>query len=152
MAIYLVQHGRSFTKEEDPERRLTDEGAGEVTRIAGVAKNYGVRPAAIRHSGIARARETAEIMAAALDVGDVGPLSGMAPNDDAAAFGRGIDCASGVMYVGHLPFMERLASALITGSVERPLFRFQNGGIVCIDRHPDAGTPVIVWALMPRVG
>lgn len=55
------------------------------------------------------------------------------------------------MLVGHLPFMERLTSTLITGSSERLVFKFQNGGIVCLDREADQPAWFIKWALMPKI-
>jgi len=54
--------------------------------------------------------------------------------------------------VGHLPFMERLTAYLITGSMERPVFKFQNSGIVCLDKPPNIMAWVIKWALMPHIG
>ena len=78
-------------------------------------------------------------------------ISGINPLDDVAAFSKGLTEADNCMLVGHLPFMERLAGVLITGSAEKPVFRFQNGGIVCLDKHPDTGTWVIKWTLMPNI-
>ncbi len=66
MALYLVQHGKSLSKEEDPEQGLSAEGSADVTRIAEVAKGYHVRPNRILHSGKKRARQTAEIFAKSL--------------------------------------------------------------------------------------
>ena len=51
MALYLVQHGKSLSEEQDPERGLSQEGYTDVNRIAEVARSYGVQPAAIKHSG-----------------------------------------------------------------------------------------------------
>ena len=34
MRVYLIQHGESKSEEEDPQRRLTDKGIGEVQKIA----------------------------------------------------------------------------------------------------------------------
>ena len=34
MRVYLVQHGRAKSEEEDPQRRLTDKGIGEVEKVA----------------------------------------------------------------------------------------------------------------------
>lgn len=34
--------------------------------------------------------------------------------------------------------MERLTSFLITGDIEKPVLKFQNGGIVCLDEGPEA--------------
>ena len=60
MALYLVQHGRSQSKDVDPDQGLTPEGEAEVKRIAGVARGYGVRVHSILHSGKTRAEETVE--------------------------------------------------------------------------------------------
>jgi phosphohistidine phosphatase len=56
------------------------------------------------------------------------------------------------MLVGHLPFMERMASCLTTGKTDYTVFKFQNGGIVCLDKLPDSDLWAIVWALMPHIG
>jgi phosphohistidine phosphatase len=56
------------------------------------------------------------------------------------------------MLVGHLPFMERMTSFLITGSTENPVFKFQNSGIVCLDQDPETKSWFIKWTLMPNIG
>jgi phosphohistidine phosphatase len=56
------------------------------------------------------------------------------------------------MIVGHLPFLERLMAYLVVGRSDLPIFRMQNGGIVCLDNYPETTRPVIRWALMPHVG
>ena len=153
MALYLVQHGKSHSKDIDPEQGLTDEGKAEVARIADVARGYGVKVDAILHSTKKRARQTAEIIAQALEpAGGIKEKSGLKPMDDVTALGGLIDSAPNVMLVGHLPFMSRLAAWLITGSIEPPVFAFQNGGIVCLKENPDAGAWMIAWSLMPRIG
>lgn len=56
------------------------------------------------------------------------------------------------MLVGHLPFMEKITSYLVIQAVEPCIFKFQNGGILCLDKHPDTLSWVIKWALMPEIG
>ena len=51
MALYIVQHGQSLTKELDPEKGLSNQGIETVEKIALVAQNYGVKVARIQHSG-----------------------------------------------------------------------------------------------------
>ncbi|MEN6474655.1 MAG: phosphohistidine phosphatase SixA [Syntrophaceae bacterium] len=151
MALYLVQHGLSLAKEVDSERGLSDEGRVEVERIAGVAKGYGIMVATIMHSGKKRARQTAEIMAASLNPAQgVIPSSGMDPMDDVEPWVKKLDSMEDLMLVGHLPFLERLVSRLITGKPEPLVFKLQNGGILCLDKL--SGTWVIRWALMPHIG
>ena len=153
MALYLVQHGKSLPKDQDPDQGLSREGVADVERIASVAGGYGVRVAAIKHSGKKRARQTAEIFSAALnpDAG-VEEISGINPLDDVTAFAPSLGVDDNVMLVGHLPFMERLTSYLITGAADKLVFKFQNGGIVCLDQDPDRKSWYIKWALMPRIG
>ena len=153
MALYLVQHGKSLPKDVDPDQGLSDEGIAETKRIAQVARDYQVRVARIQQSGKKRARQTAEIFAAALNpAGGVEEVSGIKPLDDVKAFAANIDAAADIMLVGHLPFMERMTSYLVTGSDSKPIFKFQNSGIVCLERDPDSDSWAIVWTLMPKIG
>lgn len=153
MAIYLVQHGLSLSKEEDPQQGLAQEGTEKVRLIADVAANYSVKVDTIYHSGKTRAEQTAQLMAVALEPpGGVVARNGLAPMDDVASLAMELEPASNVMLVGHLPFMERLTSLLTTGSAAFRVFKFQNGGIVCLDRDDDNEKWYIKWALMPKVG
>ncbi len=153
MALYLVQHGRSLPKEQDPEQGLSPEGFADVRRIAGVAGAYGIKPAAIVHSGKKRAMQTARILSEALlgDGGKTEARPGMGPLDNVAAVADRVEPGDDIMMVGHLPFMERLTGLLVAGLSERVVFKFQNGGIVCLDRNPDCRWWHIKWALMPRI-
>jgi phosphohistidine phosphatase len=153
VALFLVQHGKSLPKDQDPDQGLSQEGRADVERIAGVAKNYGVRVALIKHSGKNRARQTAELLAAALNpVKGVDETSGLKPLDDVTALAGDLKTGDDIMLVGHLPFLERLTSYLVTGAVDGLVFKFQNGGIVCLDREPESRFWYIKWALMPKIG
>jgi phosphohistidine phosphatase len=153
MALYLVQHGQSLPKDIDPDQGLSDEGIAETKRIADVARGYQVNVSLIKQSGKKRARQTAEIFAEALKpAGGVEAVSGLKPLDDVVALAASLEAAADTMLVGHLPFMERMAAHLVTGSAEKPIFKFQNSGIVCLDQIPDSGSWLMVWTLMPKIG
>ena len=153
MALYLIQHGKSLSKDQDPDQGLSAEGIAETERIANQAKDDGVTVSQIRHSVKTRARQTAEIFGGALNPKQgIREVSGIKPLDDVAEYAANIDPVENIMLVGHLPFMERLTSFLITGSIDKPVFKFQNSGIVCLDKDPEAPTWVIRWALMPKIG
>ena len=153
MALFLVQHGKSLPKDKDPKKGLSKEGITETERIAQTAKGYGIHVTGITHSGKTRARQTAEIFASALEPeAGVKESRGLYPLDDVTAFAERLNNAEDLMLVGHLPFMERLTAYLITGSVEKPVFKFQNSGIVCLDEDPNTMSWVIKWALMPKIG
>jgi len=153
MALYLIQHGKSLPKDQDPDQGLSEDGTTETERIASLARDYGVSVSQIRHSVKTRARQTAEILARALKPQkDIQEISGIKPMDDVAACAAKIDPDENVMLVGHLPFMERITSYLITGSIDQALIKFQNSGIVCLDKDPETQAWVIKWALMPNIG
>ena len=153
MALYLVQHGQSHSKDVDPEKGLTDTGRDTVKRIAEVAKSYHVPVRCVLHSGKKRARQTAELFEAALHPPEgLHAKSGLDPLDDVTAMAGLIDSKEDLMLVGHLPFMSRLCAWLVTGDTETPVFQFQNGGIVCLKPSPEKQGWVIAWALMPEIG
>jgi len=152
MAVFLVQHGKSMTKEQDPEQGLLQQGIDDVERIAGVAQGYGVNVESIVHSRKKRARQTAEIFASALKPAEgLQEKDGLKPLDDVTIFAGNLKPQSQIMIVGHLPFMERLTSFLITGDIDQQVFKFQNGGIVCLDTGPEEKGWVIKWTLMPDI-
>lgn len=153
MTLYLVQHGQALSKQEDPERGLTQEGMAETRRIAEVARGYHVPVKAIRHSGKKRSLQTAVVFAEALAPPDgVQSLEGLGPMDDVTALAEQLDPADNTMLVSHLPFLERLASFLVVGDQENLVFKLQNGGLLCLDREPNQSSWFIRWALMPKVG
>jgi len=153
MALYLVQHAKSLPKDQDPDQGLSEEGIAETQRMADLAKNHAIAISQIRHSEKTRARQTAEIFAEALNPKNgIQEVSGIKPLDDVAEYAAGIDSDQNIMLVGHLPFMERLTAYLITGSADKPVFRFQNSGIVCLDKGAEDQSWVILWSLMPKIG
>jgi phosphohistidine phosphatase len=153
MALYLVQHGLALPKEKDPAKGLSEEGRAQTQRIAEVARGYGVRVSAILHSGKARAQQTAVIFERFLMPPDgIRQQAGLAPLDDAAHLAGRLDLTADLMLVSHLPLMERLATYLIIGNTTPTIFRFQNSGIVCIDKTPQDSGAAIKWALMPNIG
>ena len=153
MALYLIQHGKSLPKDQDPDQGLSAEGIAETERIAKLAKDDGVAVSQIRHSVKTRARQTADIFANALNPEQgIHEISGIKPLDDVAEYAADIDPAEDIMLVGHLPFMERMTAFLITRSIDKPVFKFQNSGIVCLDKDPETQAWVILWCLMPKIG
>jgi phosphohistidine phosphatase len=150
MALYLVQHGKSLPKDIDPQQGLSQEGIAEVQRIAQVAKGHNIRVRQIRHSTKERARRTAVLFQEVLaPQKPMLVMEGLGPLDDVTAVAGRIIDEPDLMLVGHLPFMERLASYLITGSIETKVLKFQNGGIVCLDREPESVDWFIKWTLVP---
>jgi phosphohistidine phosphatase len=153
MALYLIQHGKSLPKDQDADQGLSAEGIAETQRIANLAADHGVAVSQIRHSPKTRARQTAEIFAKALDPErGLQEVGGIKPLDDVAAYAAEIDPDQHIMLVGHLPFMERMCSYLIIDSIDKPVVKFQNSGVVCLDKDAESRSWVIRWTLMPKIG
>jgi len=151
MRVYLVQHAEAMSEEQDPNRPLNDLGREHTQWVADVAAELGVEVEQIRHSGKTRARQTAEILGAALVPGDgVVSVSGLSPLDDVAPVAKELDESSQpVMLVGHLPFMERLAGQMTAGDAHKPVIDFTNAGIVCLEKGD--GRWQAVWILTPEI-
>ena len=153
MALYLAQHGKSLSKEQDPDQGLSSAGIDETRRMAALAAEHQIAVRRIQHSTKTRARQTAEIFAEVLSPQDgVQVMEGIKPMDDVTTVAPELNPEDNLMLVGHLPYMARLTSYLITGNIEPSVFTFQNSGIVCLDKPADGVNWQIVWSLMPRVG
>jgi len=153
MKLYLVQHGKAKTKEESPDRPLTDEGKAASEKTACfVAEQARVSVDAVFHSGKIRAQETAEIMAAYLcPAKGVSEEKDLSPNDDPKAWAARLEeRLEDIMLVGHLPHFSKLASLLLTDSDEKDLIDFQNSGIVCLKRG-ESGLWRLNWMVTPEI-
>ncbi|HQA70484.1 MAG TPA: phosphohistidine phosphatase SixA [Deltaproteobacteria bacterium] len=152
MALFLVRHGRSLPEEIDSQRRLSREGITEVECVAAHVQDRGIRVDTIIHSPAARARQTAEIMASYLKPGhDAMEVAGLGPSNSVEAFAGSINENDDIMVVGHLPFLERLCSYLVTGSPDERVVSFRSGTMVCLEKDPARGAWVIRWTLRPDI-
>src|SRR5262249_2346263 len=115
MRVYLVQHGESKSEEEDPQRRLTDKGIGEVQNVADFLRPLGLAVNAIWHSDKARAQQTGELLADAVWARDrLVQRQGLGPKDQVAATKEALEQTGGdLMIVGHLPFLGKLVALLV---------------------------------------
>ncbi|MDY6876198.1 MAG: phosphohistidine phosphatase SixA [Chloroflexota bacterium] len=149
MKLYLVQHGEARSKADDPQRPLTERGREDVARVAVFAANTGCQVRQIRHSDKRRAEETASILAEHLSPAEgMVAIPGLAPKDDVRSTAATLQNETRpVMLVGHLPFLEHLASLLVTGDPDRSIVRFQMGGIVCLVREEKSWT--VGWMVTP---
>ena len=150
MRLYFVRHGiAEDLRTSDFARELTKRGSRRVRTSAQVIMRLGIAPDAIFSSPRLRSRQTAEIIAGALDK----PVTiSEAVNfgfdlADARRLTRGLDADAEVMFVGHNPDMSLLVSE-ITG-VDAPM---KKGGLARIDvygRSLDEGE--LVWLIAPKV-
>jgi phosphohistidine phosphatase len=147
--IYLARHAQAKSEEEDPERPLNDTGREQAEKVAGYLKTRGIAMEAIWHSGKARARQTAEILASSVQ-GNNPPVAreGLSPNDPVERVADEIESIPGpVMIVGHLPFIGRLARHLTVGG--GPLAPdFEESAVACL-RRDDKRRWRLDWLVSP---
>ncbi len=150
MNFYLVRHGDAVSEAVDPRRPLSRIGQADVEQLARAAAARNVQVSAILHSGILRAQQTAEILAAHLaSVAEVRPTSGLSPEDDPAIAKAELEAVEQpVMLVGHLPHMSRLKALLIHGDSEREAVGFAPATMVCV-AHEDRKWK-FAWLLAPQ--
>jgi len=152
MPLYLVRHGEAYDEAADPNRSLTEAGKATAHAMAKLAAAFNIPVSQIFHSGKTRARQTADIFSKYLKPSaGVTEIKAINPNDDVTKISPELDPALNTMLVGHLPFMERLVSYLITGSPDKSIIKFQTGGIVCLDQIAKNESWYIKWALMPKM-
>ena len=153
MKVYLVQHAVAKSKEEDPDRPLSDRGWAEIRTVAAYAAEHAdIDVKQIYHSGKARARQTAEALAAALHsvegVEQVDDLSPLAEPSIWAA--RLADLTEDIMLVGHLPHLSKLAGLLLCQDEANTVVAFQMGGVVCLSQA-EAGDWSVRWMVTPEI-
>lgn len=150
MLLYLVQHGKAKSKEENPDRPLTDVGRREIDAVMLLMMRYGAITATrVVHSGKLRAAQTAQQIAAKLDV-RAEESDGLSPMDDPSIWaGRLGDEAQDTMLVGHMPHLSRLASQLLCGDPDGGVVDFANGGVVCLARED--GRWALRWSVPPAL-
>jgi phosphohistidine phosphatase len=152
MSIFLSQHGTSAPKNIDAQRGLTPDGAADVTRVAETLAASGIVVDVIWHSGKTRAAQTAALFAASMNPAEgVKRRGGLDPNDDVVALAESLPKNRNELYVGHLPFMERLLSYMITGNPDSRILRFKNGGVVRLDWDDEGNTWIIGWTVFAHL-
>jgi len=150
MRLYLVQHGEATPEDVNPERPLTEKGRTDSQKTAVSLKKTGITLSSIWHSTKTRTRETASIFARELSVKRVEQREGLAPNDPVDEVCSSIaSMEDDIMIVGHLPFLQKLASVLITGSETSGIVKFTMAGCVCLERD-ESSKWVSVFAIIPE--
>ena len=156
MKLYLVRHAIAEPRGllPDSERALTDEGEAKMRRHVRALVRLGEDIDVVITSPLARARETAEILADGIEPRpEVVVEDRLAPDGDAMELVKTVVqryMGRAVALVGHEPDMSALASRLISGSDDADL-DFKKGAIARIDvdedDHPTLGQ--LRWLLSP---
>ena len=130
MLVYLVHHANALGPEVDPQRPLSSAGLAQAAALAAAARDRGVKPAVIWHSGKLRARQTAEAFwRACSPFAEFKMVRGLRPEDPPdwmrdALEGEDRD----VLMAGHMPHIAQLA-AMLGSSQNFPL-----NGMIALER------------------
>ena len=139
MELYLVRHGEADPNAPDADGgpQLTENGLAQVRRSAHFAARLGVRVAEIRHSEKLRAVQTAQEFERALGC-PRRQMTGIGPNDDINPLRReAAGLKQNVMLVGHLPYLNRIAGALLAQDESMPVVVFHPAALIRLDRRDD---------------
>jgi phosphohistidine phosphatase len=156
LRIYFLRHGKAWSRadwhEDDDLRPLTDAGEAVVRAEGRAMKAMGLAPDAIVTSPLARARRTAEIVAAELGmserlVEDRRLAYGFDARRLAEIVAREAPAAS-LMVVGHEPdFSATVAELTGGGRVD-----FKKGGLARVDvRGSQLDDGMLAWLLTPAL-
>jgi phosphohistidine phosphatase len=141
--VCLVHHADAVGPGLDSQRPLSDIGRSQAERLAVRARELGIRPDVIWHSGKVRSRQTAEpFLRACNPFADFRMVRGLR-SDDPVEWMRDELAAETreVLLVGHMPHIAALAQTLVPAAASFPLH-----GLVAVERGED-GT----WTELFRV-
>lgn len=150
MRVYLARHGEAAQGENDSERPLTSRGRKELELLAHFLLPCKLQVDYFFHSDKLRAKQTAELLSKAIYCArGVEERSGLAPSDLVGPIASEIkQFGSDLALVGHMPFMGKLLSKLISGYEDRDVLLFQTATLVCLEKIEADGW-IIRWALCP---
>ena len=154
MKLYLVRHGTAGDASRDELRPLTAEGKEELVKVTKCLERLSYDGAEIWHSGLLRARESAEIIAQGLGLQrsmHVHPE--LAPDEPPLPVAGAVLGRKGDLFlVGHQPFMGKMVSCLMTGRPDAQFVDFNKGAVACFRPPAIAGRSwKLAWMLDPAL-
>ena len=141
--VCLVHHADAVGPDVDSQRPLSERGFSQADQLADSARERGVHPDVIWHSGKLRSRQTAEpFLRACNPFADFRMVRGLRPDDPIEWMRDELAAESReVLLVGHMPNIAGLARALAPASAAFPLH-----GLVVLEKNEDSG-----WAELFRI-
>lgn len=151
MDLFILRHGKAASEPppggSDRDRHLTPRGRKDSAEAAAWMAASDLSFDSIGTSPLARARETAEIVAGHLSLTRVlGEWPELSPGGDTAALAARIfRSGESVLVVGHEPMLSTLVSALVSGGSARIVI--QKGGLARIGNLRPPGHGELRWLL-----
>jgi phosphohistidine phosphatase len=157
--LYLLRHGIAVDPGtvgmSDDARPLTDKGIKRMRQVAAGLCLLDLELDRIITSPLPRAKQTAEIVAAALGVKERLESSNvLQTGSDATTIERWLrDRTEGrLMLVGHNPTLSELVSLLVVGARMSPICDLKKGGMAALTRRAGpSGLFELSWLATPRL-
>lgn len=160
MEVFLVRHAIAHARSvkrwpDDAKRPLTPAGKQKFRKAARGLVKWLPKSAALLTSPYVRARETAEILAAAWRAAKPVKCAELAADQPVSAAFELLRTRKEktVVLVGHEPYLTGLLSAALAGKDARITVEFKKGGAACIEfaARLEPGRATLRWMLPPRV-
>ena len=160
MRLYIVRHGiaapHGMAGMSEDERPLTKEGIHKLRVSASGLRSLGCAPEVILTSPLSRARQTAEILADALDAGTsleiCAPLAPSGRRERVYEEIRRRGQYRSLMLVGHQPSLGEIAAEIAWGTPQN-FIEIKKGGACALEleitREIPGGT--LLWLLTPSI-
>jgi phosphohistidine phosphatase len=160
MDLYIVRHGIAIDREDpkcppDPERYLTEEGVEKAKQVAKGVAALGVVPDLLWSSPYARALQTAEIFAHALDFvkQKIRQTDLLLPGADASLLFRELarDKQSSVVFVfGHSPQLDEVLAASL--GLKHHVTALKKAGVACVElKRISPPHAELLWLATPKL-
>jgi phosphohistidine phosphatase len=161
MELFLLRHGIAVERgtrgfEDDSARPLTPKGRRQLRKIAGAMKKMDLDFDLILSSPLLRAKQTAEIVAAALKLKKILTVSNsLAPGGNLAALFRQLErmkpLPEKILLVGHEPGLSQLISVCVTGGLQTRM-NFKKGGLckLEVEKLRAGKCAAFAWLLTPK--
>ncbi|MFN7339852.1 MAG: SixA phosphatase family protein [Opitutia bacterium] len=153
MRLFLLRHAEAAPGVPDAGRLLTDRGKAQVAKMAR-RLDWSCLDAvkSIEHSGLVRARQTAELLAAEVPLRK--PLAinaAIRPMDDPRLFAQELAAArADRLLVGHNPHLSRLAGLLLGRGQGEVSLVLKKAAFLALERSKPPGkeSPMGHWSLL----
>jgi phosphohistidine phosphatase len=156
MIVYFVRHGAAVDGADwggsDGERPLTRKGIDKMERVGERLEELEIEADAIVTSPLLRAKQTAEVLAEALDLEEAlsedERLGGDFDRRGLAGILNDRADAKALVLVGHEPSMSSVIGELVGGA----RIDFKKGAVACVDvSDTSALRGVLLWMASPKI-
>lgn len=152
MKIYLIRHAHAVEGKDDAARALSKKGRGQIRAMARFLRgNAALGTRDFWHSPLVRSFDTARLLARGLKVrGTFSLVAGLLHDDDPAVMAKKLNqLRQPVAVVGHEPHLSALASLLVAGRAQPPLFVLKKCAVLALEK--DGRRWLVRWQVSPEV-